>query len=415
MDNDSQKHDDDTFNDDDDLFNGLSEDDYDIDESTQTDDSLDESLDDDLDSGYVHDSIDDEELYDYQDESTSEADEDGAYAAQEEVAKGGVLERFKHTLKHGSFSDKVRAILIPLIFGILIVGFCSYKILELFGSPAAPPTASQQKLNVRQYIERPKPPSDKLNQPTHQAAQKVSTPATKPSATPPMPVAGSAKSPPPSNTPAQQHDAGAAQALISDIESTESQTVSSKTDADTSSVLPFMDQSSSDTSHQAVNGNTVMPASTSAMTGQTTMPSGQLQAQLTQAQATLTQLNQQQQKSDAKLKQLQQQVDSINKQFTQLNNALKKTLVDLQKQITALNHARVTERKVAALNKKAQVQYTIQAIIPGRAWLKTQQGKIITVTRGNTVPGYGTVTDIDVENGLVRTRSGAVFSYALGQ
>lgn len=51
---------------------------------------------------------------------------------------------------------------------------------------------------------------------------------------------------------------------------------------------------------------------------------------------------------------------------------------------------------------------TVHAIIPGRAWLKTRDGRTITVTEGDPVEGYGKVLAIDAPSGVVMTSSGVI-------
>jgi hypothetical protein len=54
-------------------------------------------------------------------------------------------------------------------------------------------------------------------------------------------------------------------------------------------------------------------------------------------------------------------------------------------------------------------EYIVHAVIPGRAWLKTSKGQIITVTEGETVGNYGKILVIDAANGVVLTNSGITF------
>ena len=56
-----------------------------------------------------------------------------------------------------------------------------------------------------------------------------------------------------------------------------------------------------------------------------------------------------------------------------------------------------------------EAEYMVHAVIPGRAWLKTSKGQIITVTEGETVGNYGKVLVIDAANGVVLTNSGITF------
>lgn len=54
-------------------------------------------------------------------------------------------------------------------------------------------------------------------------------------------------------------------------------------------------------------------------------------------------------------------------------------------------------------------EYVVHAIIPGRAWLKSTSGKIVTVTEGQPLGNYGNIAVIDTENGTVVTSSGTSF------
>lgn len=62
-----------------------------------------------------------------------------------------------------------------------------------------------------------------------------------------------------------------------------------------------------------------------------------------------------------------------------------------------------------------RVSYFVQAIIPGRAWLKDSEGRIISVTKNDMVPGFGTVVSIDPRNGFVTTSSGVKLEYGIEQ
>lgn len=54
-------------------------------------------------------------------------------------------------------------------------------------------------------------------------------------------------------------------------------------------------------------------------------------------------------------------------------------------------------------------EYTVHAVIPGRAWLKSTKGSIITVAEGDSLGNYGKVLVIDAAHGLVLTSSGITF------
>ncbi len=50
--------------------------------------------------------------------------------------------------------------------------------------------------------------------------------------------------------------------------------------------------------------------------------------------------------------------------------------------------------------------YGVQAIIPGRAWLKSESGDTVTVAEGDYLKGYGRVTKIDPYDGIVAIDTG---------
>jgi len=54
-------------------------------------------------------------------------------------------------------------------------------------------------------------------------------------------------------------------------------------------------------------------------------------------------------------------------------------------------------------------EYTVHAVIPGRAWLKSLSGQIITVAEGDAIGNYGKILVIDAANGVVLTSSGIAF------
>jgi hypothetical protein len=51
--------------------------------------------------------------------------------------------------------------------------------------------------------------------------------------------------------------------------------------------------------------------------------------------------------------------------------------------------------------------YTVQAIIPGRAWLKSENGDIVTVAEGDMIRDLGRVSKIDPYDGVVEVNTGS--------
>lgn len=59
-----------------------------------------------------------------------------------------------------------------------------------------------------------------------------------------------------------------------------------------------------------------------------------------------------------------------------------------------------------AKTSEPRLVYTVQAIIPGRAWLKADSGDTVTVAEGDILKDYGRVTKIDPYDGIVEIDTG---------
>ncbi len=53
-----------------------------------------------------------------------------------------------------------------------------------------------------------------------------------------------------------------------------------------------------------------------------------------------------------------------------------------------------------------KIAFTVQAIIPGRAWLKSDSGDTVTVAEGDALKGIGRITKIDPYDGIVQIDTG---------
>lgn len=105
---------------------------------------------------------------------------------------------------------------------------------------------------------------------------------------------------------------------------------------------------------------------------------------------------------------LQAQISTLSTTITQLNDEIKAIR---QEQLAYL--AKLEEKKHVVVKPKpkpkpqvASPRLVVHAIIPGRAWLRTIDGKTITVAEGDNVGEYGKVLKIDAPNGVVITTSG---------
>lgn len=121
-------------------------------------------------------------------------------------------------------------------------------------------------------------------------------------------------------------------------------------------------------------------------------------------------------KLSSNVTEMQQTMAKIEQKINELSYNIKKmteTFAVQQAQIEEIKLLTVrpvmkTQRIVKYAPKK---KYYVQAIVLGRAWLKSSDGHTITVGEGSEIPGYGRVALIDPPEGEVTTSSGEIFRY----
>jgi len=120
------------------------------------------------------------------------------------------------------------------------------------------------------------------------------------------------------------------------------------------------------------------------------------QAQISQLQNQLTDMGTQLRQSNSTQEQLNQSMSVLVQELKQLANKTQKQPV---KKI-----------KKAALPIRPIV-FHLKAIVPGRAWIVSNDGLSESVSVGDTIARYGTVKVVDANRGMVLTSSGKVIGY----
>ena len=118
----------------------------------------------------------------------------------------------------------------------------------------------------------------------------------------------------------------------------------------------------------------------------------QLQADYTQRINEFTEQN----------KNLQDEVRNLSSRVATMETELTKLLQALTRQVTA-ERAPTREANGAS---SPRVPYSVQAIIPGRAWLRADNGDAVTVAEGDMIKGLGRVVKIDPYDGVVEVSMG---------
>lgn len=106
-------------------------------------------------------------------------------------------------------------------------------------------------------------------------------------------------------------------------------------------------------------------------------------------------------------------MDSIDSKILNLTRTIDNLSIEIK---NLKKHLQDEDSDLIATIKKSETdlfsnspEYVVHAVIPGRAWLKSSSGQIITVTEGDLLGDYGKVAFIDPNSNIVRTSSGVVF------
>lgn len=108
---------------------------------------------------------------------------------------------------------------------------------------------------------------------------------------------------------------------------------------------------------------------------------------------------------EAQNKALRDQLDTLNARMSTMENQLNQLVQALMKQnqSQAVTPASPVETAQPAVPK---IAYSVQAIIPGRAWLRSDSGETVTVAEGDVIKDAGRVTKIDPYDGVVEINVG---------
>lgn len=119
--------------------------------------------------------------------------------------------------------------------------------------------------------------------------------------------------------------------------------------------------------------------------------------------------------SEAENKALAEQVKTLNTKVKDVETAVVQMTQALSKQApqsaadsgNAEANNSVTLPPVSGTETSAKPGYTVQAIIPGRAWLRSENGETITVAEGDVLKNTGRVTKIDPYDGTIQIDTGS--------
>lgn len=115
------------------------------------------------------------------------------------------------------------------------------------------------------------------------------------------------------------------------------------------------------------------------------------------------------------LKEISRSIGSVDTKILNLTNTIDTLSSNVKKytqdeDLDLIANIKPSESDLFVNNgTKNTPEYIVHAVIPGRAWLKSTAGQIITVAEGDVLGDYGKIALIDAANNLVRTSSGVIF------
>ncbi|EKE01386.1 MAG: IcmG protein [uncultured bacterium] len=102
----------------------------------------------------------------------------------------------------------------------------------------------------------------------------------------------------------------------------------------------------------------------------------------------------------------QQDISDINQNVSQMMVAMQQALDDIQRLKTPKTKPQKKPYKPVAI-------YHVRAIVPGRVWLESTDGKSVTLRVGDSLEGYGKVEVISPRQGLVIMSNGSYIQYGV--
>lgn len=105
------------------------------------------------------------------------------------------------------------------------------------------------------------------------------------------------------------------------------------------------------------------------------------------------------------VKTLTNRISALESELNQLLQALMKTNIAAQVSANSPPDVQNTET-TPSQTSEVRLPYTVQAIIPGRAWLRSESGETLTVSEGDNLKEGGRVSKIDPYDGIVEITIG---------
>ncbi len=134
---------------------------------------------------------------------------------------------------------------------------------------------------------------------------------------------------------------------------------------------------------------------------------GNLQQKIDQLERRLVDSNSRLTNAVSSIADCKQEIAEVAQNINVLVEGIKQMLGDID------DLKRKDQLKQKVVIPKPKMGYVVLAIMPGRAWLKSEHGKTITLKVGDRLAGYGEVRAISVRQGMVMMSDGSVIQYGV--
>jgi len=310
-----------------------------------------------------------------EDEVSYEVEQDTPKPAPTSNIKEDLIKRLKES----------KRLLIGLVFFLVLI-FIVYK----FVSPSAPPT--ENIISQAPISELPKALT--ANQPVNALPVKAPNPAAAPTV-PPVPM-----SPAVATQPMQSPVSSSTQQTmpIASVQTNQPPVAMSAGQQPSAPLYPTA-VANTQTTGAGVEGRIESVAATN-------------EKMMTQLQADYTQKMNDFAAQNAAL---QNQLQLLNTRVANMEGQLNQLVQALSHQTDRRNNSAPTSQTQPQASPEPKIPYNVQAIIPGRAWLRSDSGETITVAEGDQIKDLGRVSKIDPYDGIVEINTGTkVISLSYG-
>lgn len=117
--------------------------------------------------------------------------------------------------------------------------------------------------------------------------------------------------------------------------------------------------------------------------------------------------------SDARLAKVSDATADNQKELAELKQNINILVDGIKQMLIDINQLKQQNRPNRRATTVPRLIYNVLAVVPGRAWLRSERGEVVTLRVGDRLPGYGTVKAISVNQSMVVMSDGSIIQFAV--